>query len=217
VIGSSARVERDQTRVGIRRTGWKEREMEQREGTRDGRVAFGLVLVLIGGAILIARVLGGDIVDAIAEAGWPFFVIIPGVVLLTASVFPAPPQGRGLAIAGAIVTTIGTILLVMDMTGRFDAWAYAWALIPGGAGLGSLLYGLFARDRELTGAGVRLIGISAVLFAIGAWFFETTFATGEAPLDLATWWPVLLVAIGALVMVRGITRSTAGHMNGGVR
>jgi hypothetical protein len=192
--------------------------MERNEsGSRDGRLVFGLVLVLVGAAVLGARALGGDLVESIAEAGWPFFVIVPGLVMLTASVFPERPHGQGLAIAGAIVTTIGTMLLVMDQTAHYEAWAYAWALIPGGAGVGSLLYGLFAGERELITNGLRLIVISALLFAIGAWFFETTFATGRAPLDLSTWWPAILIGIGALVIIGGLIRRPARRIEGDVR
>jgi hypothetical protein len=187
------------------------------ERPRDGRLVFGLVLVLIGAAVLVARALGSDVIETIADAGWPFFVIVPGVILLVASVLPARPNGQGLAIAGAIVTTIGTMLLVMDQMARYDAWAYAWALIPGGAGVGSLLYGLFARQRDLIANGLRLIVISAVMFALGAWFFETTFATGRAPLDLGTWWPAILIAIGALVLIGGLVRGPARHSEGDIR
>jgi hypothetical protein len=183
----------------------------------DGRVAFGSVLVLVGAAVLILRAAGADVIAAIEAAGWPFFVIIPGLVLLAASLFPAPPNGRGFAIAGSIVTTIGTMLLVMQLTGRFEAWAYAWALIPGGAGIGSLLYGLFARERETVVNGLRLIAVSAVMFIVGAWFFETTFATGRAPLDLATWWPALLIGLGVLVVTRGLLGGSARRTEGDLR
>jgi hypothetical protein len=187
------------------------------ERPREGRLVFGLLLVVIGAVVLAGRAVGTDVVDRIAEAGWPFFVILPGVALLAASVIPARPRGQGLAIAGGIVTTIGTMLLVMDQTGRFDAWAYAWALIPGGAGVGSLLYGLFARVRELVVNGLGLIVISGVLFAIGAWFFETTFATGRAPLDVGTWWPAILIGIGALLLVGGLVRGPARPTEGDIR
>ena len=37
---------------------------------------------------------------AIAEAGWPFFVVIPGALLLLSAFVVTPPRGLGLAIAG---------------------------------------------------------------------------------------------------------------------
>jgi hypothetical protein len=187
------------------------------QGRRDARLVIGLGLVLIGAVVLVSRAMGADLTATIAEAGWPFFLIIPGLGLLAASPFPVPPRGQGLAIAGAIVTTTGTMLLVMDQTGRYAAWAYAWALIPGGAGIGALLYGLFARQRELIANGLRLIVLFALLFAIGAWFFETTFATGRAPLDLATWWPAILVGVGAIVIVGGLVRASPRPTRGGTR
>lgn len=178
---------------------------DTRTGRRtDGRVAFGLVLVLVGAAVLVLRQMGTDVIAAIEPAGWPFFVIIPGVVLLGASLIPTPPRGVGLAIAGAIVTTIGTMLFVMQLNEWWQSWAYAWALIPAGAGVGSLLYGLYGRQRDLVGNGLRLIAIAGVLFLVGAWFFETTFATGRAPIDLSTWWPVIVIALGVVAVIGGI-------------
>ena len=52
----------------------------------------------------------------------------------------------GFAIAGSIVTTVGSVLLYQQTTGHWESWAYAWALVgPGAAGLGMLVYGLLFR------------------------------------------------------------------------
>ena len=99
------------------------------------------------------------------------------------------------------MTTIGLLLLGMDQTGRYDAWAYAWALIPMAAGAGVVLHGLREGDRAAVAAGLRLGGVALVLLVAGAWFFETLFRTGELPFDLGEGWPILLVAIGAVVVL----------------
>ncbi len=164
-------------------------------------VVFGIVLIVVGVVALALQQSGLDVAQRIANAGWPFFVIIPGLVLLAAAWIPAPPNGLGFATAGSIVTTIGLILMYGDSTGHWERWAYLWALIPGAAGAATVVYGAISARGEMVVNGLRTVLISAVLFVAGLWFFETTFATGDAPVDLGTWWPLLVIGLGVAVMV----------------
>ena len=169
-----------------------------------GLTVLGTILVLVGAGWFVLRELRIDPFEAIADAGWPFFVIIPGVVLLVASLVRTPPNGVGLAIAGSIVTTVGAVLFYQQTSGHWESWAYAWALVgPGAAGLGMLVYGLIFGQRDLLGVGARLVAIGAAIFAVGYWYFETIFASGRAPLELGQWWPVVVVAVGVLALVAG--------------
>lgn len=170
-----------------------------------GLTVLGTILVLVGAGWFVLRELRIDPFEAVAGAGWPFFVIIPGVVLLVASLVRTPPNGVGLAIAGSIVTTVGAVLLYQQATGHWESWAYAWALVgPGAAGLGMLGYGLIFGQRDLLGFGARLVAIGAAIFAVGYWYFETIFASGRAPLELGQWWPVVLVGVGLLALAAGL-------------
>jgi hypothetical protein len=149
-----------------------------------GLTVLGTVLVIVGVGWFVLRELRIDPFEAISGAGWPFFVIIPGVALLLASLVPAAPRGVGFAIAGSIVTTVGTVLLYQQATGHWTSWAYAWALVgPGAAGLGMLVYGLIFGQRDLLAAGARLVAIAGAIFAVGYWYFETVFSTGRAPVE----------------------------------
>jgi hypothetical protein len=169
-----------------------------------GLTVLGAILVLVGAGWYVLRELRIDPFAAIADAGWPFFVIIPGVVMLIASLVRTPPHGVGLAIAGSIVTTVGAVLFYQQATGNWESWAYAWALVgPGAAGLGMVAYGLIFGQRDLLATGARLIAIAAAIFVAGYWYFETIFATGRAPLDLGQWWPVVVVGAGLLALVAG--------------
>jgi hypothetical protein len=170
-----------------------------------GLTVLGAILVLVGVGWFVLRELRIDPFAEIAAAGWPFFVIIPGVALLIASLVLTPPHGVGLAIAGSIVTTVGAVLLYQQATGHWESWAYAWALVgPGGAGLGMLVYGLIFGQRDLLAAGARLVAIAAAIFAVGYWYFETIFASGRAPLELGEWWPVVVVGVGLFALVAGL-------------
>src|SRR4029079_5629263 len=146
---------------------------------RRGTMIFGGLLLLLGVGAFILQELGVAPGTAIAEAGWPFFVVIPGALLLLSAFVVTPPRGLGLAIAGSIVTTVGLILLVQNTTGLWETWAYAWALIPAAAGLGMLTYGIFADQSAARSVGVRLAAIGVTLFLIGMWFFGPLFAGGE--------------------------------------
>jgi hypothetical protein len=169
-----------------------------------GLTLLGALLVLLGVAWFALRELGIDPFEAIADLGWPFFVIIPGVALLIASLVRTPPHGVGFAIGGSIVTTVGAVLFYQQATGHWESWAYAWALVgPGAAGLGMVVYGLVFGLRDLLAVGARLIAIAAAIFVVGYWYFETVFATGRSPLELGQWWPLVFVGVGLLALVAG--------------
>lgn len=176
----------------------------QTDRRRQAPAVIGVILILAGLAVLLGRQAGVDLIDSIAEAGWPLFVIIPGLLLLIMAIVTRPPDGLGFAIAGAIVTTVGGILFYQQETGHWESWSYVWALIPGAAGLAMVVYGALTRGDDLVPTGLRLMAIAALLFVAGMWFFESVFETGTAPVDLATWWPLVLIGIGVVVVARGL-------------
>lgn len=177
----------------------------------DAPAALGIVLVIVGVAAFALRQAGVDVANLVEDAGWQFFIIIPGLFLLAMAVVTAPPRGLGFAIAGSIVTTVGLILLYQESADHWESWAYAWALIPGAAGVATTVYGLASRSSELVANGLRLAGVAGVLFVAGFWLFETIFESGRVPADLGTWLPVLVTGLGALIIVSalmGSSRST---------
>jgi len=182
---------------------------------RGGVLVLGILLILAGLGAVALQQAGVDFGRYVSEAGWPFFVIVPGVVLLASSVLLPAPRGVGLAVAGSIVTTVGLVLRYQEASDHWESWAYAWALVgPGGAGVGMLLYGLLFRQVDLVGAGLRLVAIAAVIFVVGFFFFESVFQSGRVPAGLETWWPLGLVALGVVVLIGGLFDSTRhrGHV-----
>src|SRR5438309_5326442 len=150
-----------------------------RRGRRQSTVVGGL-LVLIGAILLAGQLVRIDI----GHYGWPFFVILPGVVILFVALTARGAISEGLAILGSIVTVTGLILLFQDATNHYESWAYAWALVfPGAIGLGMILYGLTARRPGNLRAGTRLVGIALVLFLVGAAFFEGVIGIGGYQFD----------------------------------
>jgi hypothetical protein len=182
------------------------------DGGRGSELAVvGVILVLAGIGWFVLRELRLDPFEAIARAGWPFFVILPGVAFLLVSLIPPAPRGLGFAIAGSIVTTVGTVLFYQNATGHWESWAYAWALVgPGAAGLGMVLYGLIFRRQEIVRGGTRLVAIGAAVFVAGAWYFETIFETGRVPIEIGAWWPVVMVVIGLTILATAFARRGRG-------
>jgi hypothetical protein len=169
-------------------------------------LAIGILLVAAGLIALGLRQVGFVFDDAF-ETAWPLFVIVPGLGLVAGAMITPAPRGLGLAIGGSIVTSVGVLLFYQQVTGHWESWSYAWALIgPGAAGLGLLGYGLLFRLPEHVTTGLRLMTIATVLFLAGFWFFETLFQTGRVPMDLETWWPLGLVGLGVLLLAGGMVR-----------
>jgi hypothetical protein len=191
--------------------------MQQSVGQRPmtGPAVIGVLLIAFGATALLLRESGINPFGAIGTWGWPFFVIVPGLVLLAASLVPAPPKGIGFAIAGAIVTTVGALLLYQSRTGHWESWAYAWALIPLGAGSALILYGLLARERGMVTTGLTMAAIAAALVLVGAWFFEGVFAGEPRPTDVGAWWPIGVIVLGGVIVLRALLPSPSRSSSSG--
>jgi hypothetical protein len=168
-----------------------------------GGVVVGLVLIGLGALFLLERVTRIDL----AAAGWPLFVIVPGVVLLGWGVAAPGREGSGLAVAGGITTVVGLILAVQNATDLWATWAYAWALVgPGGSGLGQLGHGLAHGDRREVDLGIRSIGTGLALFVAFGLFFEGLIGLSGEPLLTGDLGPVVLIAVGVVVIVLALAK-----------
>ncbi len=130
---------------------------------------LGALLVLLGLVWLAAQFLNVDV----GRFGWPFFVIIPGIVVIALALVTPDRGGLGLAILGSILTVNGVLLLYQNSTNHWESWAYAWALVfPGSIGLGQILFGASTGRRDLVRTGTRVLTAGLTLFLVGAVFFE---------------------------------------------
>ena len=159
------------------------------------QTGLGIALVLLGLFFLIAQYTNFDWGDF----AWPFFIIVPGIALL---VFAAM-GGKGtapLAVPGSIVTMIGSILWVQNITDRFESWAYAWGLIVAAVGIGVYLNGLWSGVKEQQNSGLRTAAVGGVLFVVFGAFFEM-FIFGDNRL-LRNLWPIILIGVGVYLVTR---------------
>jgi hypothetical protein len=174
--------------------------LQSRGGSR-GAAVLGVALIVLGLIFFAGQALNMDI----GEVAWPFYVIVPGLALVTLGL--TQQRGSRLTIAGSVVTMVGLVLLYQNATDRFESWAYAWALVgPGGSGIGMLLYGTRSGDRKMARDGFMTILGALGLFAVGLVFFEGVIGISGDRLPLPNWvLPVAVIVIGVLVLVRGLT------------
>ena len=164
--------------------------MDSRQRTN---LVGGIFLIALGVLFFLFRFMPGLRIWFNLQFSWPFFVIGTGLLLLILAVLLSAP---GMAIPACIVGGIGLLLYYQNITGNWGSWAYAWALIPGFAGVGTLLAGaLGMHPRQSFREGLNLIVVSAVLFLIFGSFL------GGFGL-LGSYWPVLLILLGAWLLIR---------------
>jgi hypothetical protein len=164
---------------------------------RRSTTALGLVLLLVGGWFLASQFFP-QLEDLIPlEYQWPWWVIGVGLLFLIMAVVLRAP---GMLVPASIIAGIGAILYYQNSTGDWDSWAYAWALIPGFAGVGVILMGLF-EGRFLHGLKE---GLGAILFSLFMFGIFGAFLGG--PAILSQLWPILLIGAGLWILLSGRRR-----------
>ena len=159
----------------------------------------GVILVLLGAWLLAVQFVPG--LDSLLNIDftWPWLIIAIGLLLFVFGLVFGEP---GMAVPACIVSGIGIILLYQNTTGDWASWSYAWTLIPGFVGIGSVLAGLLGEGddrRKAIGDGLNLIIISAVLFLIFGSFLGGLELLGD-------YWPVLLILLGVWLLIRPLFR-----------
>lgn len=152
---------------------------------------IGTILILVGLLFLVIQLFPGLAFSLDIGQQWPLIIVMVGILLIFSAVFGSPT----LAIPGSIVSGIGGILYVQNLTGAWSSWAYIWTLIPGFVGIGLILAGFLGHRRRYSlREGSRLLLISAILFLIFGAFFN---GLG----DLGRYWPIVLIGLGIWMLL----------------
>jgi hypothetical protein len=168
--------------------------MDRRRGSN---LALGLLLILLGVGFMAVQLVPGLRAWMDIEYSWPLIVVGVGVFLLVLGLLTGAPA---MAVPACIVGGIGGLLYWQNATSNWESWAYVWTLIPGFVGVGVVLSGLLGGEtRQSVLGGVWLILISLVLFAVFGSFFGALGLVGP-------YWPVLLIALGLLLLLRSLFR-----------
>lgn len=176
--------------------------MGERARTNEVRTGLigGAILVTLGALFLAQELFSFDP----GRYGWPFFIIGPGLLLFVGMLLGGRGAG-GFAVPGSIVTTVGSILFVQNLTGRFETWAYSWALIVAAVGVGMQISGAWdGNAKEMReGRGTMFVGL-ALFVGFGAWF-ELFIFRGSA---ISTYvFPAALIVGGLALLARNLIRA----------
>jgi hypothetical protein len=169
--------------------------------TREKRsdLAFGIILILIGGWFLAAKFNLVPSLDKLIDiqGQWPLIVIGVGVfILFLGLIFRTP----GMMVPACIVGGIGGLLYWTNATVGWSNWSYLWTMIPGFVGIGILLSTLLGGEgKEGYREGFRLIIISAILFVI-FWMIINGFGY------FIKYWPILIIILGVWFIIQTIFR-----------
>jgi hypothetical protein len=164
-----------------------------------GRLVGGLILVALGVLFLISQLFKVDF----WHFAWPGFVILPGLLFFIGMLLGGRSAG-GLAIPGTIITTTGLLLFYQNITGLWQTWSFAWALVgPVATGLGLIIFGLYSNIPGVRKSGMIVLAIGLILLAI----FGISFGFGFPGLGRYLW-PLALIALGIFVVLRRTRGST---------
>lgn len=163
--------------------------------SRNSNFIAGVVLVALGVLFLLGQWLNFDL----GRLAWPLLILVPGVLLLAAALFGGK-NFLPLAIPGSIVSMIGLILFFQNLTGRFETWAYAWALIPAAVGMGQFMVGVWGSDEASRTRGWNLILTGLGLFVAFGFFFEFFIFGGARGLRIIG--PLALIGLGIYLLTR---------------
>lgn len=161
-------------------------------------IAIG-ILLLLAGIWLFAMMMFPELQSLVQiQITWPLIIVGVGAVLFLFGLFLGTPS---LLIPACILGGIGGLLYWQNLTGNWESWAYAWALIPGFSGVGQVLAGLLgASEQHLVQKGLWQIFISLILFVIFGSFLGNLSWLGP-------FWPLLLILAGLVLVVRGIIKN----------
>lgn len=172
---------------------------------KRGGTVLGVCLLVLGIVFLVMEVADIRITGRFWEFIWPFFVIVPGALLLFVVTKEGGKMAEAAAVIGGIITMTGLLLFYQNITDHWESWAYAWALtLPGGVAVGQIVDGVLNNKPETKSSGQKLMKISLIMFAVGAVFFEVV-------LDISGYFrhsglgkialPGILIGLGLLLLM----------------
>lgn len=163
--------------------------------TRRTNFVAGFLLIFLGIAFLAFQIFPGWIFTFT----WPVIIILVALGILTIGLLNGNPEAF---IPACIVGGIGGILYFQNAgIVTWSSWSYLWTLIPGFAGIGTLLAGLLKLKGKFITEGLNGIFVSIAMFAVFGSIFGNMF--GAIPFKSIVL-PLLLIGIGIIQFVQAL-------------
>lgn len=155
----------------------------------------GIILILFGLLALSTQIFKGfDFWSAL----WPFIVVGVGAMFFVGMV-TGGKSTAGLAVPGSIISVIGLMLFVQNLTNHWESWAYGWTVIIMSVGLGIYIMGWWGGNTEQRKSGAGVMRVGLILFIIFGAFFEMLFNSSA----LAQYaFPIGLIGLGLYLVFK---------------
>src|SRR5215510_5494584 len=95
-----------------------------------------------------------------SATGLGFLLVVLGLIFFAGVALDGRLAGP-LAMPGALITTVGLILLYQSTFDRYQTWAYAWTLLVVAGGVGLLIDAAWRNRPERAQLGRAAIGVGA--------------------------------------------------------
>jgi hypothetical protein len=156
-----------------------------------GALIAGTILILFGLMALTGQVFRFINWGAI----WPFIVIGFGALFFVAMA-AGGKQAAPFAIPASILSGVGLVLLIQNITGHWETMSYFWTLIILFVGFGIYMMGRQSEDEKQKQSGWNVMRVGFILFLIFGAFFEMIFSSFGNVL-----FPILLIVLGAYLVL----------------
>lgn len=173
---------------------------------RRGALIPALVLILIGVFFLLVNL--GLLPKLSITELWPGIVMFVGVMFWLGFIF-GREHDAGLAFAGTIITLIGAFFFLFTLHIFMPGYGFIqwgdqgrlWPAYPAIVGIAFIVLWIANRFRD---AGVLIP--AAILLAVGLAGFSSTLGDVTPFRDIVRFWPVLLIGLGLVILVRAFVR-----------
>src|SRR5450756_2966486 len=184
-------------------------DQETRTTRRFSMANLGILLIVVGSVILALQYVRIDLnwlPQRWAELSWPLHIIILGLALFVVGLVLPDRAGEGLSGFGLVAAAVGTLLWYQSVTGTWETWAYAWALVfPAAGGLAGIIHGTLHANWRHVRDGVGGFVFGMVMFLVLGFVFENWLGFEGFGLGrIAAWVPgVILLAVGVTILFAG--------------
>jgi hypothetical protein len=163
----------------------------------SGALVGGSIMIVVGLLALLGQLFRGF---QFWSYLWPFIIIAFGALFFV-GMFAGGKSVAGLAIPGSIISGIGLMMLVQNLTNHWESWSYGWTVILISVGLGIFIMGVYTEDVQRRQAGMRVMKVGAILFIIFGGFFELIFSAFN-PYGIQKFiFPILLLLLGIYLVL----------------